>query len=265
MLVVEDVANDPRLGGVADAASEAGIEAVIAVPLLAQGDVIGLLGVFPARGRVLTENESALLSALAAQLAVAVQNAQLHEHAKLLGEEREQALQAERAASRQVRALYEISRSFAQSLSLEATLDALASTVVDVLDVDIALIGLPDDRREWLVPRALKIAEPRVEESARSILTHPWPFGAHPLQRLFRRYEQFLAGREAFRRQRRALLPHITLRIGNATFQLWEIFRRDQPGGGRGRLRPKGPLDRRRHAQRLSAQRVRRHAGARPF
>jgi len=186
MLVVEDVANDPRLGGVADAASEAGIEAVIAVPLLAQGDVIGLLGVFPARGRVLTENESALLSALAAQLAVAVQNAQLHEHAKLLGEEREQALQAERAASRQVRALYEISRSFAQSLSLEATLDALASTVVDVLDVDIALIGLPDDRREWLVPRALKIAEPRVEESARSILTHPWPFGAHPLQRLFR-------------------------------------------------------------------------------
>jgi serine phosphatase RsbU (regulator of sigma subunit) len=191
MLVVQDVAADPRLAGVADAAAEAGIEAVIAVPLLAQEDVIGLLGVFPARGRVLTANESALLSALAAQLAVAVQNAQLHERAKLLGDEREQALQAERAASKQVRALYEISRSFAQSLSLDATLDALASTVVDVLDVDVALIGLPDERREWLVPRALKVAEPRVEESARSILRRPWPFGAHALQRLFRMGEPF--------------------------------------------------------------------------
>jgi serine phosphatase RsbU (regulator of sigma subunit) len=186
ILVVEDVAAEPRLAGVADAASEAGIEAVIAVPLLAQDEVIGLLGVFPAKGRMLTENESALLAALAAQLAVAVQNAQLHERAKLLGEEREQALHAERAASRQVRALYEISRSFAQSLSLEATLEAVASTIVDVLDVDVALIGLPDERREWLVPRALKVAEPRVEESARSILMRPWPFGAHGLQRLFR-------------------------------------------------------------------------------
>jgi serine phosphatase RsbU (regulator of sigma subunit) len=186
MLVVEDVGSDPRLSGVADAAAEAGIEAVIAVPLLAQNDVIGLLGVFPARGRVLTENESALLSALAAQLAVAVQNAQLHERAKLLGDEREQALQAERAASKQVRALYEISRSFAQSLSLDATLKALASTVVEVLDVDVALIGLPDERREWLVLGALEVAEPRIEESARSILARPWPFGAHALQRLFR-------------------------------------------------------------------------------
>ena len=49
-------------------------------------DVIGLLGVFP-QSRVLTENESSLLSALAAQLAVAVQNAQLHERTKQLGEE----------------------------------------------------------------------------------------------------------------------------------------------------------------------------------
>ena len=68
VLVIHDVASDPRLAGVGDAAAETGIEAAIAVPLLAQADVIGLLGVFPARGRVLTENESALLSALAAQL-----------------------------------------------------------------------------------------------------------------------------------------------------------------------------------------------------
>ena len=45
-----------------------------------------------------------------------------------------------------------------QSLSLEATLEAVASTVVDVLGVDIALIRMPDERREWLVPRAIKVA-----------------------------------------------------------------------------------------------------------
>jgi serine phosphatase RsbU (regulator of sigma subunit) len=186
MLVVEAVTTDPRLAGVADAAAEAGIEAAVAVPLLAQDDVIGLLGVFPARGRVLTENESTLLAALAAQLAVAVQNAQLHEQAKLLGDERERALQAEQAASRQVRALYEISRSFAQSLSLEATLTAVASTVVDVLDVDVALIGMPDERREWLLPRAFGVADQQLEAAARAIVVRPRPFGTRSTQRLFR-------------------------------------------------------------------------------
>ena len=153
--------------------------------------MIGLLGVFPSSGRELTDNEAALLTALATQLAVAVQNAQLHEQAKQLGEQRERALDAERAASKQVRALYEISRSFAQSLSLEATLTAVASTVVDVLDVDVALIGMPDERREYLVPRAMEVAEARVEEAARSILFRPAPFGAHPLQQLFRLGEPF--------------------------------------------------------------------------
>jgi serine phosphatase RsbU (regulator of sigma subunit) len=196
MLVIHDVASDPRLAGVGDAAAETGIEAAIAVPLLAGHDVIGLLGVFPARGRMLTDNESALLSALAVQLAVAVQNAQLHERAKQLGEERERALDAERAASKRVRALYEISRSFAQSLSLDATLEAVASTVVDVLGVDIALIRMPDERREWLMPRAIKVAEPRLEEAARSIMYKPQAFGARPVQLLFRNAEPFQITRQ---------------------------------------------------------------------
>ena len=191
MLVVRNVALDPRLAGVGDAAAEAGIEAAVAVPLLAHDDVIGVLAVYPPSTRVLTENESALLAALAAQLAVAVQNAQLHERAKLLGEERERALEAERAASRRVRALYEISRSFAQSLSLEATLDAVATTVADVLDVDIAIIRMPDERRDFLQPRAMKVSDPNLEAAAHSILFQPEPFGARPIQRLFRLGESF--------------------------------------------------------------------------
>jgi serine phosphatase RsbU (regulator of sigma subunit) len=182
---------------VGDAAAEAGIEAAIAVPLLVRDEVVGLLGVFPPAGRVMTENESALLSALAVQLAVAVQNAQLHERAKRLGEERERALDAEKDASKQVRALYEISRSFAQSLSLEATLEAVASTVVDVLDVDVAVIRMPDERRELLLPCAMKVAEPRLEDPARSIVYRAHPFGARPIQRLFRLAEPFRITRKS--------------------------------------------------------------------
>ena len=52
ILVVNDVVRDPRLASVARAAAEAGIEAAIAVPLLARDEVIGLLAVFPPRGRV---------------------------------------------------------------------------------------------------------------------------------------------------------------------------------------------------------------------
>jgi serine phosphatase RsbU (regulator of sigma subunit) len=191
LLTIPDVGADPRLASVADAAAEAGIEAAAAAPLLAQEEVIGLLAVFPPRGTSLSENEAALLTALAAQLAVAVQNAQLHERATRLSGERERALDAERAASKQLRALYEISRSFAQSLSLEATLEAVTSTIVDVLDVDAALIRMPDERRDWVLPRALKVADPRLEDAVRPVLFRPQPFGAHSIQRLFRLAEPF--------------------------------------------------------------------------
>jgi serine phosphatase RsbU (regulator of sigma subunit) len=191
LLALPNVPADPRLTMVADAAAEAGIEAAAAVPLLAQEGVIGLLAVFPQKGKSLSENESALMTALAAQLAVAVQNAQLHERATRLSAERERALGAERAASKQVRALYEISRSFAQSLSLEATLDALTSTIVDVLDVDAALIRIPDERRDWVLPVALKVADPQLEDAVRPLLFRPKPFGAHSIQRLFRLAEPF--------------------------------------------------------------------------
>jgi len=191
-----DVAADPRLASVGDAAAEAGIEAAVAVPLLARGEMVGLLAVFPPRARPLTPNETTLLSALATQLAVAVQNAQLHEQATQLGDERERALDAERASARQLRALYEISRSFAQSLSLDATLEAVARTVTEVLDVDVAVIRMPDERQEAVVARALNVTDARADEAVRTVVGRDEPFGAPPWQRLFRLGESFRLTRE---------------------------------------------------------------------
>ena len=55
--------------------------------------------------------------------------------------------------ARRLSALYEISRSFAQSLSLEETLDAIATTVVELLEVDVAVIRVPDERGDVLTQR----------------------------------------------------------------------------------------------------------------
>lgn len=186
VLEIGDVTHDRRLADVAAPARETGIRAALAVPLVARGDVVGLLAAYPRERRVTGEHETALLAALAGQLAVAVKNAQLHEETSRLGEERETALASERAAARRLRALYEVSSSFAQSLSLDETLGALARTVVEVLDVDAALVRMPDERRDQLQPLALHIRDPKLEDAMRAILFRPQPFGQRNVQRLFR-------------------------------------------------------------------------------
>ena len=191
VLEVSDLVRDPRLAVVAAAARETGIGSALAVPLAARGEVVGLLAAYPSGRPAAGEHETALLAALAGQLAVAVQNAQLHEQATRLGAEREAALAAERAAARRLGALYEVSRSFAQSLRLDETLAALARTVVEVLDLDAAVVRMPDERREQLVPRAIHIREAQFAEPVRTILSQPVPFGQRNVQRLFRDRRSF--------------------------------------------------------------------------
>src|SRR5581483_11880037 len=77
--------------------------------------------------------------------------------------QREEAFAAERVAARRLSALYEISRSFAQSLSLDRTLDAVGRTLVELLDVDAAVIRLPDERGESLVAQAIHVSAPQLQ------------------------------------------------------------------------------------------------------
>jgi len=211
VLAVTDLAQDARLTAVAAAARETGIRSALAVPLMARGDVVGLLAAYPEGKPAAGEHEMALLAALAGQLAVAVQNAQLHEQATRLGEEREAALAAEREAAQRIRALYEVSASFAQSLRLDETLAALARTVVEVLDIDAAVVRMPDERREQLVPRAVHVRDAPFAEPVRTILTQSVPFGQHNVQRLFRERRAFRLGPSRARREQYlpALVPFL--------------------------------------------------------
>ena len=173
-LLVDANGDDPALVRVREALSTAEQVSALAVPLHASDETIGLLVAYPGSAS-LPEGDVALLAALAAQLAVAVQNARLHEQSKQLGETLADVLASERQSTRQLTALYEISRSFAQSLSLDTTLDAVTSTIIEVLNVDAAVIRVPDERGDQFVPRAVHVADSRLVEPVRTILERAQP------------------------------------------------------------------------------------------
>jgi serine phosphatase RsbU (regulator of sigma subunit) len=185
-LFIENMRRDPRLHGLEGVLEESGISRAILVPLVVRDEVIGALGVFKARPRPYREGEEGLLIALSSQLAVAVQNARLHERSKELGEELERTLDSERKTARQLRGLYEISRSFTESLSLQATLDAVAKTMVDLFEIDAAAIRMPDERGDVLETHAIHVADPKFRDAATAILSRPQPMIAPLARRLLR-------------------------------------------------------------------------------
>ena len=165
---------DRPLARAARVLEAAGVESALAVPLRVHDETIGLLIAYPGARRA-TEGERSLLAALATQLAVAVQNARLHEEAKELGEALSSALASERQAARRLRALYEISNTFTSSLSLETTLQAVTETIVHVLGVDAAVIRVPGERGDALVPSGVHVADGRLADAVRTILDRPQP------------------------------------------------------------------------------------------
>jgi len=174
-LLLPDLANDARLAGLEDVLAETGLRRALVVPLVVQDEVIGALAVFERRPRAHEPGEEGLVIALSSQLAVAVENARLHERTKELGAVLERTLASERKAARQLRGLFEISHSFTRSLSLDATLEAVAATMVELFALDLAAIRLLDPRRGELVLHALRVADPSLEKPAATMLARPVP------------------------------------------------------------------------------------------
>ncbi len=193
---IDDATTDPRLDHVRAHVGEARVSSALALGLVVGDEPIGVLAVYPRQRRPLSANEQALLTALAAQLAVAVQNARLHEEATALGRRLEESLGSEREAAKRLQALYEISRSFAQSLSLETTLDELAKSIVTLLGVDAAVIRMPDERGIELVARSVHVNDERVDSAARALLSRPQQLSRSELPLLLRRREPLILDAE---------------------------------------------------------------------
>jgi serine phosphatase RsbU (regulator of sigma subunit)/uncharacterized protein YigA (DUF484 family) len=193
-LFVEDLGTDPRLAGLERVVAESGVRRALFIPLFVHDEAIGGLAVFRKRPRPYEEGEESLLLALSSQLAIAVQNARLHERAKELSEILERALANERRASRQLQGLYAVSQSFAESLSLDATLEAVARAMVELLDADVAVIRMPDPRTEALTARAVHVADPQAEEVVAALVARPQPLAAPLARRLARSRRAVLLG-----------------------------------------------------------------------
>ncbi len=187
-----DAPTDQRLAPVRAHVEEAAIGSVLALGLVVGDEPIGVLAVYPRQRRTLSENERALLTALAGQLAVVVENARLHEDVTTLNDNLNELLTSEREKSKQLHAHHEISRTFAQSLSLQTTLDALAAAVVDLLGVDATVIRMPDERGIELTTRSVKVNDERVDPAARMLLSRAQPLPLRSLSALLRHGEPLL-------------------------------------------------------------------------
>jgi GAF domain-containing protein len=101
---IADARTDEALEPVRALVEESEIGSALALGLFVADEPIGILAAYPRQRRPLSENERALLTALAAQLAVAVQNARLHERITALYDDLKDALASELEKSKRLHA-----------------------------------------------------------------------------------------------------------------------------------------------------------------
>jgi len=106
----------------ADTFIDAGVKAIIDVPLISEGQLIGSLAAYYTHPHRFTPHETELIRTIAGQMAIAVKNARLFEDT--------------RERKREIEALYKASTRLTTSLSIESVLQATVSSVIEALEAD---------------------------------------------------------------------------------------------------------------------------------
>jgi GAF domain-containing protein/anti-sigma regulatory factor (Ser/Thr protein kinase) len=142
--------------------AKSGLASMLGVPLIAAGEVIGVLAVGTWELRRFAPDDVELLARAADRIAIAIENARLY------GAERLARAQAERAVSRLQR-MESITEVAFNNLSVdEQVLEQLLTRVREVLDTDTAAVYELDDEEQTLVARATKgIGNEDVERGVR--------------------------------------------------------------------------------------------------
>jgi serine phosphatase RsbU (regulator of sigma subunit) len=184
VVAVERAGSDERMGerlrAVANAEGLADHAAAL-VPLTGREQTLGLVLITFA-GRLpgefvdeATAGRSGMLGAFGRQIGSALLNARAFERERIMRNRTERLLDAERENSRQVRALHEVSRAFANSLSFEETLSAAAEAMAERLDVDAVWIRTLDDRGEHMLLRAFHASYPELAGALERMVAAPEP------------------------------------------------------------------------------------------
>ena len=146
-IYIPDARGDPRYVDIGFcAASE------LAVPVQIDERVLGVLNVESVEPDAFSESDREMLSILANQAALALENARLHTE--------------ERRRAEEMIVLNELARRISASLDLQATLEVIAEAAAELIPCALAEISLWDEKNQMLTLRALQ-AEPR----------RTWPLG----------------------------------------------------------------------------------------
>jgi serine phosphatase RsbU (regulator of sigma subunit)/anti-sigma regulatory factor (Ser/Thr protein kinase) len=136
------------------------IRSLVGVPLIVEGDLIGVLHVGSFTQRPFTDEDVVVLQVVADRVALAIA------HATAFENERRARAEAERALER-LNQLQGITDSALAQMGLDELLRVLLERVVEMLAADTAAILLVDDEGTSLVARAAKGLEEEVERGFR--------------------------------------------------------------------------------------------------
>ena len=135
---------------------EQGIRALVGVPLLVEGEPIGVLHVGTRRPRGFTGDDVHLLTTVADRAALAIERARLFEA------EHRSRIAAEAAATR-LENIQRVTEAALAFLDLDSLLAELLDRITEILHADTAAILLVEDDGETLAARAAKGLEGEVE------------------------------------------------------------------------------------------------------
>ena len=139
IMIPRDAHLDPRFKSFPNLREEQ-YQSILAVPILAKDRLEGALNLRTEQPREFTEDEIELLMAIAAQVAQAIENAKLYDHAQ------------RRVA--ELEALAKISEAVSDSLYLEESLQAIVETTMTAVGATGAALVLEDGKIAWPEGRA---------------------------------------------------------------------------------------------------------------
>lgn len=184
VLAVARAGSDERIGErIRAAVTEEGLadHAAVVVPVTGREQTLGVLLLTFAGGLPVEFTEEAAsgrdgtLAAFGRHLGNALLNAREFERERGERERTERQLDTERENARQVRALHEVSRAFANSLSFEETLRAVTEAMTDRLDVDAVWIRQLDERGESMILQAFHASHHQLSDALERMVAAPEP------------------------------------------------------------------------------------------
>ncbi|MCW2961416.1 MAG: hypothetical protein JWM90_1803 [Thermoleophilia bacterium] len=182
VVTIDRPGSDDRIGAkLRSIAIDEGLEdhGVALVPLFGREQTLGLIlltfsGDLPDElGDEQASGREGTLSSFGRHVGSAILNARSFTRERMLRDRTERLLESERENARQVRALHEVSRAFANSLSFEETLRAVTEAMTDRLDVDAVWIRTMDERGESMLLRAFHASYPELSGALERMVAAP--------------------------------------------------------------------------------------------